>query len=230
MRVRSSGRPTGTRGRYRPVTMRPEHDIGDQVKAIEQFLLEAERFGVRGLKNGDAAVTGERGTHQRVVLFFSHADFPGVRFGYRCKPPNEDRYEEVWLGEELATGALHRTMRYDAPAPDETGIIWLRLHGQLLGLDDENVLPRLVLRSIPRLEATEAGTACGIFVPGQDRPQACRGVAVVRSAGTAFTGLVDAYGRWLQRWAHLYVGACADHVEELQRRCAIRGGRVEPLG
>jgi hypothetical protein len=68
-----------------------------------------------------------------VAWFFSHGEFPGMRFGYWAKTPGEDGHEVLWLAEELATGALHRLIRgAAAPAPDAVGITWLRLHGQLL--------------------------------------------------------------------------------------------------
>ena len=72
------------------------------------------------------------GASRSVVLLFSHDDFAATRFGYRCKPPADDRYEEIWLAEEVATGGLHRMMRHDLPTPDESGIVWTHLHGQLL--------------------------------------------------------------------------------------------------
>ena len=81
--------------------------------------------GVTGLRGAEVVLSGAPG--RRVVLLFSHVDFAGVRFGYRCKPPGEDRYEEVWLAEELATGALQPRMRSGVPASDEAGTIRLRL-------------------------------------------------------------------------------------------------------
>jgi len=75
------------------------------------------RFGSLAVAMGaavhdcEARVTGDG----RVVLLFAHHDFPAVRFGYRCKPPGQARLEELWLSEEIATGALHRMMRYDRP-------------------------------------------------------------------------------------------------------------------
>jgi len=89
-------------------------------------------MGARKVQNGDATLSDDG---ERVVLYFSHSDFPDAHFGYRSKAPNEDAYEEVWLAEELATGALHRIMREAAPAPDDRGITWLYLHGQLLRAD-----------------------------------------------------------------------------------------------
>jgi hypothetical protein len=55
---------------------------------------------------------------------FSHAYFPGVRFGHRfpLEPYGQD-HESIWLMEEIDTGALHRMMRNQPPA-DSTGIIW----------------------------------------------------------------------------------------------------------
>lgn len=117
---------------------RAQPSIEEQSRVFQDFPSLAESMGVTGLRDAEVALGGVPDC--RVVLLFSHVDFAGVRFGYRCKPPGEDRYEEVWLAEELATGALHRTMRSGAPS-DEAGTVWLRLHGQRLGADDDVAPP-----------------------------------------------------------------------------------------
>jgi len=100
-------------------------------------------------------------------VFFSHEAFPQARFAYRCKAPGDDRYELVWLQEEIATGVLHRMMAYDSPAPAEDGVIWTRLHGALLWKDGESDTSRLVLRSFAHVGPSKAGTTCGIYLPGR---------------------------------------------------------------
>ena len=113
--------------------MARKRDTLDEQRAIfETFVDLAHQMGARKVQKGDATLSDDG---QTVVLFFSHSDFPDARFGYRVKAPTEDAYEEVWLAEELATGALHRIMRDAAPSPDAAGITWLRLHGQLLRAD-----------------------------------------------------------------------------------------------
>jgi hypothetical protein len=68
-------------------------------------------------------ITGT-GQGRRVAVLFSHASFPGARFGHRF-PLGLDAYggDPVYLREELDTGALHRMMQAQ-PAPDDHGIIW----------------------------------------------------------------------------------------------------------
>lgn len=73
-----------------------------------------------------------RDASRAVAVFFRHDDFPDELFAYRCLPPGTDRYERVWLGEELATGGLHRIMRSGPPVADVDGVVWLRLHGSAL--------------------------------------------------------------------------------------------------
>lgn len=64
------------------------------------------------------------GAGRRVAVLFSHAHFPGVRFGHRFPlEPYAADYESIWLMEEIDTGALHRMMK-NQPAADSTGIIW----------------------------------------------------------------------------------------------------------
>ena len=64
------------------------------------------------------------GPGRRVAVLFSHAGFPGLRFGHRFPlEPYAQDYESIWLKEEIDTGALHRMMR-NQPRPDSGGIIW----------------------------------------------------------------------------------------------------------
>ncbi len=66
----------------------------------------------------------EAGPQRRVAVLFSHRHFPGVRFGHRFPPdPDAAALEQIWLKEEIETGALDRMMQ-SQPAADETGIIW----------------------------------------------------------------------------------------------------------
>jgi hypothetical protein len=59
-----------------------------------------------------------------VVILFSHERWPGIRFGHRFPPPNQaDGYEDIWLKEEVETGALSRLMDRE-PRPDDDGVIW----------------------------------------------------------------------------------------------------------
>ena len=61
---------------------------------------------------------------EHVVILFSHAAWPGVRFGHRFVTPDEsDGYEEIWLKEDIETGRLHRLMSRN-PQPDRDGVIW----------------------------------------------------------------------------------------------------------
>jgi hypothetical protein len=200
--------------------------IEEQLALFERFSSPAASMGARKVRDCEAQITGE-GVGRRVVLLFSHGDFPAIRFGYRCKAPGEDRYEEVSLGEELATGALHRMMSYERPVPGEDGIIWTRLHGDLLGEEDESVVPKLVLRAFAQVIATRDGATCGILVPGEGEPRPGRASAVARVAADTFDRAVvgeDMYP--LQELSALYVGACRDHVHELQRRAELRAGQV----
>lgn len=70
--------------------------------------------------------------HPHVVAFFRQDDFPDVLFAYQSLPPGADRYEQIWLAEEIATGALRRMMRDGERLADADGVVWIRLHGALL--------------------------------------------------------------------------------------------------
>ncbi len=105
------------------------HDLNEQLTCFKAFTGLAHRLGATQVRTADATL-GEDG--EGVVLRFSHGRFPNVRFGYRAKPPGEDDDEELWLAEELATGALDRIMSDSPPPTDPAGVTWLRLDGQVL--------------------------------------------------------------------------------------------------
>ncbi|MHB1089040.1 MAG: hypothetical protein ACYC19_09815 [Acidimicrobiales bacterium] len=106
--------------------------LNEQLKSFETFADLAHQLGALQLETTDARISDDG---QTVELYWSHRDFPHARFGYLAKPPGEDDHELLWLGEELATGALHRIMRDTTPTGDAAGITWLRLDGQLLRAD-----------------------------------------------------------------------------------------------
>jgi hypothetical protein len=71
----------------------------------------------------EVILTG-RGPGRCVAVLFSHEQFPGARFGHRFPlEPFAEGHQEIWLMEEIDTGALHRMMRNE-PAADDAGIIW----------------------------------------------------------------------------------------------------------
>ena len=108
------------------------HTLGAQLTSFEVFTDFAHQVGAPNVQASVATISDDG---QRVVLLFSHKDFPGARFDYRAKAPGQDDHEKLWLAEELATGALHRIMREDPATADATGITWLRTDGQLLRAD-----------------------------------------------------------------------------------------------
>lgn len=69
----------------------------------------------------EVIITGT-GHGRRVAVLFAYRDVPGVRFGHRY-PPDDTGTEQIWLKEEIETGALDRMMD-DPPAPDSAGIVW----------------------------------------------------------------------------------------------------------
>jgi hypothetical protein len=75
------------------------------------------------VSDAEVTITGS-GRGGRVVVLFSHRHFPGVRFGHRfpLDPAAEGR-EQIWLKEEIETGALHRMMN-SQPTADDAGITW----------------------------------------------------------------------------------------------------------
>jgi hypothetical protein len=69
-------------------------------------------------------ITTGTGPGRRVAVLFSHGHFPGIRFGHRFRlDPYAEGREQIWLKEEIETGALHRMMD-QPPATDSAGIIW----------------------------------------------------------------------------------------------------------
>ena len=78
---------------------------------------------IDNVTDAEVIITGV-GPQRRVAVLFSHRHFPGVRFGHRFPPdPDAEALEQIWLKEEIETGALNRMMQSQPPA-DETGIIW----------------------------------------------------------------------------------------------------------
>ncbi len=103
--------------------------LDEQLASFEVFTDFAHSLGAPQVEAVEAIISD---SGERVELFFSHKDFPNARFGYHAKAPGEDLHEQVWLAEELATGALHGIMREPIPTADAAGITWLRLDEQLL--------------------------------------------------------------------------------------------------
>lgn len=106
--------------------------LDEQLTSFETFTDLAHQLGALQVETTGSRISDDG---QRVELFLSHRDFPHARFGYFAKLPGEDDHEQLWLAEELATGALHRIMRNATPSGDAAGITWLRLDGQLLRVD-----------------------------------------------------------------------------------------------
>lgn len=78
---------------------------------------------ITGVTDTEVILTG-RGPARCVAILFCHADFPGARFGHRFPlEPFAEGHEQIWLMEEIDTGALHRLIRNE-PATDDAGIIW----------------------------------------------------------------------------------------------------------
>jgi hypothetical protein len=66
----------------------------------------------------------DAGDQKNVAILFSHQDWPGVRFGHRFPTPEEsDGHDEIWLMEEVETGALSRLMARNIK-PDGDGVVW----------------------------------------------------------------------------------------------------------
>jgi hypothetical protein len=79
--------------------------LDEQRYIFEGFVELAHLLGASPLRDGDIRIV-DAGDGRRVAWFFSHGEFPGMRFGYWAKTPGEDGHEVLWLAEELATGAL----------------------------------------------------------------------------------------------------------------------------
>ena len=78
---------------------------------------------INNVTDAEVFMTGSR-PGRRIAVRFSHDDFPGIRFGHRFpREPGRETHEDIWLKEEIETGALHRMMQ-DPPAPDDAGVIW----------------------------------------------------------------------------------------------------------
>ena len=78
---------------------------------------------ITNVTDAEVLITG-RGPERRIAVLFAHEHFPGIRFGHRFRrEPGRETREDIWLKEEIETGALHRMMQ-DPPAPDDAGVIW----------------------------------------------------------------------------------------------------------
>jgi hypothetical protein len=78
---------------------------------------------IRGVTDAEVVLAGS-GPRRRVAVLFCHQHFPGVRFGHRFPlEPFGKGHEDIWLMEEIDTGALHRMMDNPPPA-DAAGIVW----------------------------------------------------------------------------------------------------------
>jgi len=105
---------------------------------LDQAAIQAVRDGARpgdplpplqprpyidNVTDAEVIITGS-GPGRRVAVLFSHQHFPGVRFGHRFPlDPYAEGREQIWLKEEIETGALHRMMG-NQPAADDAGITW----------------------------------------------------------------------------------------------------------
>ncbi|MDA8296825.1 MAG: hypothetical protein M0004_09610 [Actinomycetota bacterium] len=107
-----------------------EHEAAArQRRRLVAFVALAPELGIRGL--GDVALAPPRSAGGP-RLSFRLEEFPGVCFCYLAKAPGEDDHEALWLGEEIATGALARLSREGALVPDAAGTVWLALKGARL--------------------------------------------------------------------------------------------------
>jgi hypothetical protein len=78
---------------------------------------------IDNVTDAEITITGS-GPGRRVAVLFSHHHFPGVRFGHRFPlDPYAEGREQIWLKEEIETGALHRMMD-SRPTADDAGITW----------------------------------------------------------------------------------------------------------
>lgn len=77
-----------------------------------------------------------------------------------------------------------------------------------------------MLRRVAHIGPSKGGASCGIYVPGKSHPGACGRVSVARAPHSLWKD---------SQRAILHVGARAAHVDELQRRVELKGGRVETL-
>ncbi len=84
----------------------------------------------------------------QLVLYFSHTDFPGVRFGYHFTSPADELHG---LQEEIETGAVHRFMK-NAPIADSDGITWI---DEIVPSRRWNVLPDAAKQAV--IERARAG-------------------------------------------------------------------------
>jgi hypothetical protein len=105
------------------VTSQPDGDLNVERRRAElaDAIAAHQRHYAGQVTDTEVVITRE-GDEPQLAVLFAHPDFPGVRFGHRF-PPDDTSTEQIWLKEEIETGALDRMMA-DPPAPDSTGIIW----------------------------------------------------------------------------------------------------------
>jgi len=94
------------------------------------------------------------------------------------------------------------------------------LYGSLLWKYGESDTSRLVLRSFAHVVPSKGGASYGIYVPGKSQPRPCGRASVAKAPYSLWKDSQDDV---------LYVGACAAHRDELERRVELKGGRVETL-
>jgi hypothetical protein len=78
---------------------------------------------IDNVTHAEVTIAGS-GPGRRVAVLFSHRHFPGVHFGHRFPLDlHAEGREQIWLKEEIETGALHRMMG-NRPFADDAGITW----------------------------------------------------------------------------------------------------------
>lgn len=78
---------------------------------------------IRHVTDAHVILTGS-GPARRVAVLFAYEPRPGLRFGHRFPlEPFGQGHEDIWLMEEIETGALDRMMQ-NPPTPDHAGITW----------------------------------------------------------------------------------------------------------
>lgn len=122
-RAYAEARAVVSRGGWAGLDLETIQAVRDGAQPGEPLPPPQPRPFITGVTDTQVILTG-RGPARCVAILFSHADFPGARFGHRFPlEPFGEGHEQTWLMEEIDTGALHRMMR-DEPAADGAGIIW----------------------------------------------------------------------------------------------------------
>ncbi len=79
-------------------------------------------------------VIAREGDEPQLVVLFSHRDFPGVRFGHRCRPGEPEAHRSLMTSIEAR--GLHLMMD-DPPAPDGAGITWTDWGARIPGIEHQ---------------------------------------------------------------------------------------------